>query len=83
MKKSIFFKVWGFLILLTLIAAIVSNSFSTLTIAVSLIVILSVIKFIGVSFYFMELKKAHVFWKTSILVYIILFSIIIVSIIKL
>ncbi|WP_103071649.1 cytochrome C oxidase subunit IV family protein [Aquimarina sediminis] len=34
------------------------------------ILLLSVLKFIGVSFYFMDLKKAHIFWKSAIFCYL-------------
>ncbi len=60
------------LIVLTLISAIVSNK--ELSYTVGGIIILAVLKFIGVSFYFMELKKANIFWKASILIFLMLFS---------
>jgi hypothetical protein len=74
MKKALFLKVWVALIGLTLISAFVSGS--NMLYATILIVLLSIVKFIGVSFYFMELRKAHVFWKSSVLIFILLFSII-------
>ncbi|WP_111706701.1 cytochrome C oxidase subunit IV family protein [Lutibacter citreus] len=77
MKNSKFLGVWIALIVLTVISALVSNS--SLYYASSIIIILAVVKFIGISFYFMELKKAHIFWKASVLFYLVLFSIIIIS----
>lgn len=73
MKKTLFLKVWMALIGLTLISAFVSGS--NMLHATVLIVLLSIVKFIGVSFYFMELRKAHIFWKSSVLIFIFLFSI--------
>lgn len=64
------------LIVLTLLSALVSNREQSY--AVIGVIILAVLKFIGVSFYFMELKKANLFWKACILIYLMLFSIIIV-----
>ena len=79
MKKDVFLKVWLVLIILTISTALVSNS--TLSIANAAIIILglSIIKFLGVSFYFMELKKAHVFWKAAIFAYVFLFFIITIA----
>ena len=63
------------LIVLTLISAIVSTGEQSYTVIG--IIILAVLKFIGVSFYFMELKKANSFWKASILIFLMLFSLVI------
>jgi predicted tellurium resistance membrane protein TerC len=60
------------LILLTLTTALISN-YVNLKIGALLILLLSGVKFIFVSFNFMELKKAHVFWKVLILMYLVLF----------
>ncbi|WP_456375956.1 cytochrome C oxidase subunit IV family protein [Lutibacter sp.] len=67
--------VWVILVLLTVAVGVISSL--PLSNAVVIILGLSVIKFIGVSFYFMELKKAHIFWKVSIVIYVLLFSTII------
>ncbi len=56
------------LILLTVISAIISG-LDGAYIALA-IMILAVLKFIGVSFCFMELKHAHAFWKGSVLVFL-------------
>ena len=80
MKKNIFLKVLIVLILLTAVSALVSGKLLNSTYTVAIIILLSILKFIGVSFYFMELKNAHVFWKTSILVFVSLFAIITIAI---
>ena len=66
--------VWILLVLLTVAVGFISSL--SLDVAVIIILFLSALKFIGVTFYFMELKKAHVFWKVSILIYLSFFSII-------
>ncbi|MEE9360986.1 MAG: cytochrome C oxidase subunit IV family protein [Cellulophaga sp.] len=70
---------WLFLLFLTL----VSSAFSTSSwkYAVVVIMLLAVLKFIGVAFKFMELGKAHPFWKGCILVFLILFTTIILVLI--
>ncbi len=74
MNISLFVKVWIVLILLTILSAIVANG--NIVHAASIILILSIFKFIGVTFYFMDLRKAHIFWRTSILVFLGLFLLI-------
>ncbi|WP_299522409.1 cytochrome C oxidase subunit IV family protein [uncultured Lutibacter sp.] len=74
MNSRIIF-VWILLVLLTVAVGVISSfPFNYTTVA---ILGLSAIKFIGVSFYFMELKKAHIFWKISVLMYVLLFSVIV------
>jgi len=60
------------LILLTITTALVSN-YIDLKVGVFFILILSAVKFIFVSFQFMELKKAHTFWQTIILLFLMIF----------
>ena len=74
MKKKLTI-VWIVLIVFTLISAIISTNFSDNKYAINMIIFLAVLKFIGVSFYLMELKKEHVFWKISVLVFLVLFMI--------
>ena len=57
MKKKLTI-VWIVLIVFTLISAIISTNFSDNKYAINMIIFLAVLKFIGVSFYLMELKKA-------------------------
>lgn len=66
------------LILLTITTALVSNSALTLKEAAILILGLSVVKFLAVSFYFMELRKAHALWKTSVVTFVVLLTTILV-----
>ena len=76
MKKNLFLKVLIALIFLTALSAFVSSNIIETSYVAAIIIILSILKFIGVSFYFMELKKAHVLWKSSILFFVIIFAII-------
>ncbi len=65
MKKSLVF-VYGALIVLTLLTAVLSNAMAVSPLAIVLIMGFSVVKFLLVSFEFMELKKANPFWKVSL-----------------
>ena len=65
----------GSLLVLTIISAAVSNVDNKYTILC--ILLLAAFKFVGVSFYFMELKKAHTFWKVAILMFLMLFIVLI------
>jgi heme/copper-type cytochrome/quinol oxidase subunit 4 len=71
-KKDIYTLV--LLILLTLITAIISVNYNNFKIIPIIILGLGGVKFLLVSFQFMELKKANSFWK--ILISTILFVII-------
>lgn len=62
-------KIYAGLIVLTVLS--VFAAYYTNFIAV--ILILAVLKFMGVSFYFMELHKAHLFWKVGLLLFLTLF----------
>ncbi len=63
--------IWILLLILTVIAGLVSNA--SLTYVMPLILLLAVLKFIGVAFNFMEMRKAHVFWKILLVGYLIIF----------
>lgn len=76
MKKNIFLRVLIILIILTALSALVSSLLINSTYTVAIIILLSILKFIGVSFYFMELKNAHIFWKVSIVAFLTIFAII-------
>ena len=60
------------LISVTVLAAVTSE----LEIKYTTFVILglAVFKFIGVSFFFMDLRKAHLFWKSAILIFLLIFT---------
>lgn len=66
MKKTLFIT-YGLLIVLTASTALISKTLSVSGLAIVLIMGLSVLKFLLVSFEFMELKKAHYFWKLSLI----------------
>ena len=62
---------WIILIILTISSALIfklDGSYVT-----TVILILSALKFLGISFQFMEMKKAHMAWKTIIISFIIVF----------
>ncbi|GAA3564292.1 cytochrome C oxidase subunit IV family protein [Snuella lapsa] len=62
---------WIILIILTISSALIfklDGSYVTI-----IILILSALKFLGISFQFMEMKKAHMAWKTIIISFIIVF----------
>ena len=62
---------WVLLIILTIASALVSKIEGEYIVLI--ILFLAVLKFIGIAFQFMELKKAHSFWKGSIIVFLIVF----------
>lgn len=64
---------WIVLIVLTITSALLSRIESKYI--VFIILILSALKFFGVAFQFMEIKKAHVFWKAIIISFILLFGV--------
>ena len=63
---------WIFLVVLTLITVLFSEMQGTHMVV--LIMILAGLKFLGVAFQFMELKRAHLFWKLLIVAYLVVFS---------
>lgn len=65
------FITWVLLLVLTVIAGLVSSV--SLTYVIPLILVLAVLKFIGVAFNFMEMKKANVFWKILLIGYLVVF----------
>ncbi len=61
------------LIFLTITTAFFSNYYSDLKLVGLIILVLSGIKFVLVAFQFMELKKAHNFWKGLIIAFLTVF----------
>ena len=61
------------LIALTVITSIISGFYNKLGIIYIAILCLSGIKFLAVSFQFMELKKANSFWKILISTFLLVF----------
>ena len=68
---------WILLIILTIASALVSNIDGKYI--VLLILFFAVLKFIGITFQFMEIKKAHVFWKVIILGFLVTLTLIIIA----
>jgi hypothetical protein len=74
MEKSLLVKIWSLLVLLTISSALVGNNFQHHKYIIAIIIGLTIVKFLGISFFFMELRKANPFWKTAIIIYLVLFS---------
>ena len=72
MKKEIIIT-WILLIFLTVISAIISKFYFNGDYLVEIIMLLAVLKFIGVALNFMELKKAHIFWRIFLIAFLIIF----------
>lgn len=66
MKKKILFT-YSVLIILTVSTAVISTTIAVSPLAVAVILGISAIKFLLVSFEFMELRKANYFWKVSLI----------------
>lgn len=62
-----------FLVVLVLVTSLISLNSDGLKIVSAAILILSAIKFLTISFQFMELKKAHSFWKILISIFLVFF----------
>jgi len=70
--------VWALLILFTITGYFSSEDwFSGRYLAVVLMV-LTAVKFIGVSFWFMEIRQAHAAWKWALILLLIVFSLLVV-----
>lgn len=72
-KKNIFI-VWILLLISTLTVVFFSTSLVSKSYSSAVIILISGLKFLAISFYFMEMKKAHIFWKASIFIYFLLFA---------
>jgi len=73
MKKQLNFKVWLVLILISILAAMIVKLDIGLNVAAAIILAFFMLKFLLVSFYFMELKKANIFWKLAVTIFASLF----------
>lgn len=65
MKKSLIL-IYVLLLIATMVTSFIANSSVIREIVVALIMSLAAFKFLLVAFQFMELKKAHSFWKISL-----------------
>ncbi len=63
---------WISLIGLTVISALIANT--SLSYVPFLLISLAGAKFLGIAFQFMELKKAHLFWKIILSLFLFLFA---------
>ncbi len=66
---------WIILLTLTVLAGLISGA--ALPYIVPLILVLAALKFLGVAFKFMEMEKAHVFWKLLLVSYLVIFCVIV------
>ncbi len=66
MKKTLNFT-YATLVLLTIATALISKLVAVSGLALGIIMGIAMLKFVLVSFQFMELKKANSFWKVSLL----------------
>ncbi len=57
--------------ILTIVSALVSKLDSKSVIL--LVLMFSALKFLGIAFEFMEMKKAHLFWKVMIVGFLVVF----------
>ncbi|MEX2514306.1 MAG: cytochrome C oxidase subunit IV family protein [Cyclobacteriaceae bacterium] len=65
-------RTWGILVLLTIGTALIAHFFPEGTGVMVGIMALAGIKFLLVAFQFMDIKKAHGFWKASLIFYVVL-----------
>jgi hypothetical protein len=70
----------GGVLMLTLISVVFSNYANDYM--VFGIMAFAALKFVGISFYFMELKKAHSFWKVGVLLFLVLFIVMVLFLTK-
>ncbi len=71
-------KTFMLLLFLTLATIIIFNLPIVHSLKVIIILALFSLKFLLVAFQFMELKKAHVFWKASVISILVLINLIII-----
>jgi hypothetical protein len=67
MKKSLILS-YALLLIVTIMTACVANLFVVSVFVIPLLMVLVAFKFLLVAFQFMELKKAHSFWKISLII---------------
>jgi len=77
MKKRIVLP-WLTLRLVTMLSAIISANLFKVDYLMVLILVLAALKFGVVAYYFMDLKKAHAFWKTATILFLITFLLLVI-----
>lgn len=70
---------WIILLGLTITSALFSEIQSKYSVLI--IMVFAALKFIGVAFQFMELKKAHTFWKVLLVSFLMIYTLLILIII--
>ncbi|MGV8945778.1 MAG: cytochrome C oxidase subunit IV family protein [Lutibacter sp.] len=73
MKKQLNFKVLLVLLAISILAAWVTKLGIGINAILVIILAFFMLKFLLVAFYFMELKKAHAFWKGAVIIFASLF----------
>ncbi len=81
MKNNLYFKVLVSLLILTILAALVVILDIGLKATSAIILVFFMVKFLAVAFYFMELKTAHVFWKSAVLIFASIFLAIVLTLV--
>lgn len=79
MKKSLIL-IYVLLLIITIATSCIANSSIISTVIVALIMVLATFKFLLVAFHFMELKKAHSFWKISLVLTLGLIVVLVVGV---
>ncbi|HKO76426.1 MAG TPA: cytochrome C oxidase subunit IV family protein [Flavobacterium sp.] len=79
MKNSLIL-VFTSLLTITIATSCIASSFSVSAFVTPLIMVLATFKFLLVAFQFMELKKAHSFWKISLIITLGLLVVLIIGI---
>ena len=77
MTKKNLLSTWILLVFFTALIVFFSSFFADKNYLKFIVIFISVLKFLAISFYFMEMKKAHTFWKASIIIFLVLFSVIV------
>lgn len=77
MTKKNLLLTWILLIAFTLLVVFCSSFIVDKSYLKTIVIFISLLKFLAISFYFMELKKAHTFWKATVITFLILFSLIV------
>lgn len=77
MKKELILN-YAILLIINALAVFTLKLFTNPIEAGAFIFLLFAIKFLIVAFYFMELKKAHLFWKFSLLVFLFFLVVLII-----
>ncbi|REG98577.1 cytochrome C oxidase subunit IV family protein [Flavobacterium aquicola] len=78
MEKSLIL-VYILLLIVTFTVVCMVGWYGSSDVVAPLIMLFAVVKFLLVAFQFMELKKAHSFWKISLTLTLVLFTVLVIS----